>query len=126
MCGPPPGSPQFPAPPVRAVRLLPGVMGRLKPGLSLAQAQAQLDDLAAQLTRQFPDEYPVAAGWSIRLVPVQQDLVREVRTELPLLFAGVAFLRESCQFTSRARHERRLRLITQLLTESILLATISG
>jgi len=137
-------APPFPAPPVRAVRLLPGVMGRLKPGFSLAQAQAQLDNFVAQLTRQFPDEYPLAAGWSIRLVPAQQDLVGNVRTELLVLFAAVAsVLLIACvnlanlllaRSASRQREMAirlavgagRSRLITQLLTESILLATISG
>jgi len=137
-------APPFPAPPIRAVRLLPGVMGRLKPGLTVAQAQAQLDNFVAQLTRQFPDEYPSAAGWSIRLVPVQQDLVGNVRAELFVLFGAVGFvLLIACvnlanlllaRSASRQREiairlaigAGRSRLITQLLTESILLATISG
>jgi len=137
-------APPFPAPPIRAVRLLPGVMGRLKPGLTVAQAQAQLDNFVAQLRRQFPDEYPAAAGWSIRLVPVQQDLVGNVRGELFVLFGAVGFvLLIACvnlanlllaRSASRQREiairlaigAGRSRLITQLLTESILLATISG
>lgn len=137
-------APPFPAPPVRAVRLLPGVMGRLKPELGLARAQVQLDNFVAQLTRQFPAEYPAAAGWSLRLVPVQQDLVGNVRTELLVLFAAVAFvLLIACanlanlllaRSASRQREisirlalgAGRRRLITQLLTESIFLATISG
>jgi predicted permease len=137
-------APPFPAPPVRAARLLPGVMGRLKPGLTVAQAQAQLDNFVAQLTRQFPDEYPSAAGWSIRLVPVQQDLVGNVRTELFVLFGAVGFvLLIACVnlanllLARSASRQREIairlavgaghsRLITQLLTESILLATISG
>lgn len=137
-------APPFPAPPIRAVRLLPGVMGRLKPGLTVTQAQAQLDNFVAQLTRQFPEEYPSAAGWSIRLVPVQQDLVGNVRTELFVLFGAVGFvLLIACvnlanlllaRSASRQREiairlavgAGRPRLITQLLTESILLATISG
>jgi len=137
-------APPFPSPVIRAARFLPGAMGRLKPGLTLAQAQAQLDTFVAQLSRQFPDEYPSAAGWSIRLVPVQQDLVGNVRTELLVLFAAVAFvLLIACvnlanlllaRSASRQREiairlaigAGRLRLIVQLLTESILLATVSG
>jgi putative ABC transport system permease protein len=134
----------FPTPVTRAVRLLPGAMGRLKPGVTLEQAQAQLDAFVAQLTRQFPDEYPAAAGWSIRLVPTQQDSVGNVRTELVVLFAAVGFvLLIACvnlanlllaRSASRQREiairlaigAGRGRLIAQLLTESILLASISG
>jgi len=134
----------FPAPPIRAVRLLPGAMGRLKPGLTVTQAQAQLDSFVAQLARQFPEEYPIAAGWSVRIVPVQQDLVGNVRTELLVLFAAVAFvLLIACVnlanllLARSAVRQREIairlaigagssRLITQLLTESILLAAISG
>jgi predicted permease len=134
----------FPDPPIRAARLLRGAMGRLKPGLSVPQAQAQLDAFVAQLTRQFPDEYPAAARWSVRLVPVQQDLVGNVRTELLVLFGAVAFVlligcvnlanlllarsasRQREIATRLAIGAGRSRLIAQLLTESILLATISG
>jgi predicted permease len=134
----------FPSPAIRGARLLPAVMGRLKPGLTLGQAQAQLDSLVAQLTRQYPDEYPAAAGWSLRLVPIQQDLVGNVRTELLVLFGAVAFvLLIACvnlanlllaRSASRQREiavrlaigAGRSRLIAQFLTESILLAAISG
>jgi predicted permease len=134
----------FPMPVVRAARLLPGAMGRIKPGLTLAQAQAQLDSFVAQLSRQFPDEYPSAAGWSLRLVPTQQDMVGNVRTELLVLFAAVGFvLLIACvnlanlllaRSASRQREiairlavgAGRSRLIAQLLTESILLAAVSG
>ena len=134
----------FPSPVIRAARLLPGAMGRLKPGLTLAQAQAQLDNFVVQLSRQFPDEYPSAVRWSLRIVPIQQDMVGNVRTELFVLFAAVAFvLLIACvnlanlllaRSASRQREiairlavgAGRARLITQLLTESILLATLSG
>src|SRR5580658_1767706 len=134
----------FPLPVVRAARLLPGAIGRLKPGLTLAQAQAQLDNFVAQLSRQYPDEYPSAAGWSLRLVPIEQDIVGNVRTELFVLFAAVAFvLLIACvnlanlllaRSASRQREiairlavgAGRSRLIAQLLTESVLLAGISG
>ena len=137
-------APPFLTPVVRALRYLPGAMGRLKPGLTVSQAQAQLDNFVAQLTRQFPDEYPAAAGWSIRLVPTQEDVVGNVRTALFVLFAAVGFvLLIACvnlanlllaRSASRQREMAirlaigagRARLIVQLLTESVLLATISG
>ena len=137
-------APPFPSPVIRGARLLPGVIGRLKPGLTVAQAQAQLDNFVAQLTRQFPDEYPSAAAWGVRLVPIQQDIVGNVRTELIVLFAAVAFvLLIACVnlanllLARSAVRQREIairlaigagsgRLITQLLTESMLLATISG
>jgi predicted permease len=134
----------FPMPVSRALRYVDGVMGRLKPGLSVAQAQTQLDNFVAQLTRQFPDEYPAAAGWSIRLVPTQEDIVGNVRTELFVMFAAVGFVlliacvnlanlllarsagRQREMAIRLAIGAGRARLIVQLLTESVLLATISG
>jgi putative ABC transport system permease protein len=68
---------------------VPGTIARLKPRLSIAQAQVRLDAFTAQLSREFPVEYPAAANWGVRLVPVQDDLVRKVRTELLVLFGAV-------------------------------------
>src|SRR6185295_266580 len=45
-------------PPVRGQRILPGAIGRLKPGLSVDQAQSQLDTFVAHLRDDFPKEYP--------------------------------------------------------------------
>jgi putative ABC transport system permease protein len=134
----------FPAPPQRRIRLLPGAIARLKPGLTVAQAQAHLDAFTAQLSREFPVEYPPAANWGVRLVQVQDDLVGKIRTELLILFGAVGCvlliacvnLANLLLARSASRHREiairqalgagRARLIGQLLTESILLATISG
>ena len=72
--------------------MLPGAMGRLKPGLSVAQAQAHLNAFSDQLSRQYPNDYPAPARWALRLVPVEEDLVGNMRTELFVLFGAVAFV----------------------------------
>jgi predicted permease len=137
-------APPFPVPVLRSVRLFPGAMGRLQPGLTVSQAQARLDAFASQLSREYPTEYPAAAAWGLRLVSVQEDLVGNVRTELFVLLGAVALvLLIACvnlanlllaRSASRQREiavrlavgAGRARLIAQLMTESILLAAISG
>ena len=134
----------FPAPPLRSVRMLPGAIGRLKPGLSIAQAQAQLETFDAGLARAYATDYPPAAGWAPRLVSVQQDLTANVRSELFVLFAAVGFvlliacvnLANLLLARASGRHREiairlalgagRGRLIAQMLTESVLLAFVSG
>jgi putative ABC transport system permease protein len=134
----------FPVPAARSQRMIPGAIARLKPGLTVAQAQAQLDAYVAQLSRQYPAEYPAAASWGVRLVPVKEDLVGPQRTELLILFGAVGFvLLIACvnianlllARSSGRRREiairlalgaSRARLAWQLLTESTLLSVISG
>jgi predicted permease len=134
----------FPTPPDRSQRVLGGAIARLKPGLTVEQAQAQLNAYVTQLTREYPKEYPSAAGWALRLVPIKEDLVGPQRTELFILLGAVGFvLLIACvnianlllaRSSSRRREiairltmgASRTRLIRQLLTESTLLAAISG
>jgi predicted permease len=134
----------FPVPADRSQRFIPGAIARLKPGLTVAQAQARLDEYALQLSRRYPKDYPTAATWALRLVPVKEDLVGPQRTELFILFGAVGFvLLIACVnianlLLARASGRRReiairlalgasrLRLTRQLLTESTLLSVISG
>jgi predicted permease len=134
----------FQSPAVRSQRYLPGAVARLKPGLTIAQAQAQLETFATHLKQEYPTDYPPAADWVPRLVPVKEDLVGKERTELFVLFGAVGFvLLIGCvnlanlllARSSARRHEiairlalgaGRTRLMGQLLTESVLLSSISG
>jgi predicted permease len=137
-------APPFTVPPRRADRMLPGVIARLKPGISVAEAQVRLEAFDAGLAREYPDDYPRAASWGPRLVPLQEALVHGVKSELYVLLGAVGFvLLIGCvnlanlllaRGASRQREVAirlalgagRGRLISQLLTESVLLAFISG
>lgn len=134
----------FPVPPLRSVRMLPGTMARLKPDLTIKEAQARLEAFDAGVSREYPTDYPRAAGWAPRLVSVQSDLVGSIRSELFVLLGAVGFvLLIACvnlanlllaRGASRQREiairlalgAGRGRLITQLLTESVLLSFVSG
>ncbi|HWO30387.1 MAG TPA: ABC transporter permease [Candidatus Acidoferrum sp.] len=137
-------APPFPVPPLRSARMLPGAIARLKPGLSVTEAQARLETFDAALARDYPTDYPSTVGWAPRLVSVQRDLTGNARSELFVLFAAVGFvLLIACvnlanlllaRGSGRQREiairlalgAGRVRLIAQLLTESVLLAFVSG
>jgi len=67
--------------PVRANRALnPGTIARLKPGLSINEAQARLTAMAAQLRRDFPADYPTRAGRTIEIQSLQDRRARRSRS----------------------------------------------
>jgi predicted permease len=117
------------------------VVGRLKPGVSVAQADADFNAIAGQLAEQYPR---TNQGWSIAVEPLHEVLVGRTRTTLWVLLGTVFFvLLIACvnvanlllaQATSREREMAlraamgagRGRILRQLLTESLLLATLGG
>ena len=134
----------FPHPPLRTQRFIPGAIARLQPGLTIAQAQSRLDAFTAQLRQQYPTDYPATAGWRVRLVPLQQEVVGDVGLMLFLLLAAVgAVLLIACVniasllLARSSARQREIairqalgagawRLIRQSLTESVVLSICGG
>ncbi len=82
--------------PNRGRRIIPGIIGRLNVGVSLAQAQSRLQGFAEETRRQFPDSYPAQSGWTPRLESLQGRLVGSIRPVLWLLFAAVVLVLLVC------------------------------
>jgi putative ABC transport system permease protein len=131
-------------PPIRGNRVLVSGIGRLKPGLTLAQAQARLTAMAQELRHDFPTDYPPQAQWTIEIQPLQETLVGNVRPMLLVLLGAVILivfivsLNIANLLLARASGRRqemavrlalgasRGRVVRQMLTESMLLSLIGG
>ena len=120
------------------------MLARLKPGVHPVEAQAELDQLGAQLTAQYPQNYGAERRYRMIVAPLLGDYIGELKPALLLLAGAVGFvLLIACAnvanlLLARAATRRqemavrlalgagRWRLARQLLTESVLLALAGG
>lgn len=138
----------FPEPPVRVsvegslrnLRYL-RVVGRLKLGVEFREAQVEMDSVSARLAAQYPD---TNRNFGVRVVPLYQEVVGDVKTAVLLLFGamvlvlliactnvanlllGRAVAREKELGIRLALGAGRGQILQQLITESVLLSLIAG
>ena len=117
------------------------VIARLKPGIELKQAQAEMNTISDRLQRQYPDD---DKGWGAVVVPLHDDMVSDVRPALLVLLGAVAFVlliacvnvanlalaktfsRQKEIAIRTALGATPARVLRQILTETVLLALSGG
>ncbi len=127
-------------PRLRGVRIL-AVVARMKPGVTVAQANAEMNSITRGLAEQYPEDKNVGAA---EVAPLRDSIVGNVRVGLLVLLGAVGFVLliaavnlASLLLARAAARERefairvalgaeRSRVIRQLFTESLVLATLGG
>ncbi len=120
------------------------LLATLKPGVSVADAQAQMNALTARLRAEFPDFYPANGGLTFAVIPLHDYVVGDVRQALLVLIGGVAIVllvagvnvanllltralgRQREMAVRAAIGASRWRLAKLLLGESLLLSAMGG
>jgi putative ABC transport system permease protein len=117
---------------------------RVKPGVSIAEARADLATISDRLRSEYPKSYPEQMGYAAVTSPLREELTHDARPTLLILLAAAAFvLLIACANVANltlartSRRERELavrtalgagrgRLLRQMLTESLILALTGG
>jgi putative ABC transport system permease protein len=121
-----------------------GVLGRLKPNVSLENAQADLEIVAGRLQTEYPESYSKSGGYRVATISLKDQLTQNIKPTLWVLLFTAGFVllivcasvanlmlarllqREREMSLRAALGASRLRLLTQVLTESLTLAISGG